>query len=255
MGRTILLKRDESIQTITLNEPESLNALSLRMRIELDDALHEAERDDGIRVIVLTGQGRAFCAGGDIRSIAKGFTPAEGRARMRGVQNIVKRINGMPKIVIAAVNGPAIGAGCNLALACDFIIAAEEATFTEPFGRLGLVPDLGGLYFLTRRVGMVKAKELVFTWQTLNGREAANIGLVNRVVPLSELVVEAKKMAEQLVKGPALANGLAKTIINKSFESTLEQLLEEEAYAQTLCFMSQDFKEGVGAFLEKKRLK
>lgn len=253
MEKTIMLKRDGNLLTITLNIPETLNALNLRMREELYTVLLEAEKDDEIRVIVLTGQGRGFCSGGDIKGMNKEFTPAEGRARMQGVHNLLRCINRMDKFVIAAVNGPAIGAGCNLALACDFIIAAEEATFAQPFGRIGLIPDLGGLYFLPRRVGMAKAKELIYTWQTLDGREAERIGLVNRVVPLSELFVEVNKFANQLLRGPILANGLAKRIINRSFESTLDQVLEEEAYAQALCFMSPDFKEGVRAFLEKRR--
>jgi len=253
MESSIKLKKDESILTITLNIPEKLNNLNLVMREELYMALLEAEKDEDVRVIVITGEGRGFCSGGDISSMDKEFTPAEGRARMLSVHRLIRCIYRMNKFVIAAVNGPAVGAGCNLALACDFIIAAEEATFAEPFGRLGLIPDLGGLYFLPRRVGMAKAKELIFTWQTLNGHEAERIGLVNRVVPLSELFVEVKKLAHKLLRGSALANGLSKIIINKSFESTLDQVLEEEAYAQALCFMSEDFKEGVRAFLEKRR--
>ncbi|KJS46744.1 MAG: hypothetical protein VR66_23680 [Peptococcaceae bacterium BRH_c23] len=236
-----------------MNIPESLNALNINMREEMLEALLAAEKDDEVRVVVITGRGRAFCSGGDIKAMNKEFTPAEGRARMQKVGRLIKCINGMNKLVIAAVNGPAIGAGCNLALACDFIIAAEEATFGQPFGRLGLVPDLGGLYYLPRRVGLAKAKELIFTWQIIDAREAERIGLVNWVVPLSDLDTEVKKLAEKLVKGPALANGLAKGIINRSLESTLDQILEEEAYAQGLCFMSQDFQEGVRAFLEKRK--
>lgn len=252
MQKSVLVNKEEGILTLTLNKPEILNALDLNMREELLIALLDAAQDADTRVIILTGQGKAFCAGGDINSMGKDFAPGEGRARMQKVQKIIKAITGMDKIVVAAVNGVAAGAGCSLALACDFILAAEKAKFMATFGRVGLIPDLGSLYFLPRLIGLQKAKELIFTWRVLDAREAERIGLINRVVPLENLSAEAKKLAVQLAAGPFLANGLAKAIINKSLESTLDQILEDEAAAQDICFRTPDHKEGVCAFFEKR---
>lgn len=251
--KTVLVDREERVLTITLNSPETYNALSMQMREELLDALVGAMRDADTRVVVITGKGKSFCSGGDISTMRKDFVPGEGRARLRNVHRIVRAITGMDKLVIAAVNGPAIGAGCNIALACDFILAAEEAKFGQPFGRIGLIPDMGGLYFLARLVGPLKAKELVFTWRTIDAGEADRMGLVNRVAPLEKLYAEVRELAAQLAAGPAMANALTKAIINKSMESTLEQILEEEAMAQDLCFLTPDHKEGVSAFFEKRK--
>lgn len=253
MEKSVLISKEEGILTITLNKPKSLNALDFELREDLFDVLYNAARDDEVRVLVITGNGKAFCAGGDLKTMGKDFAPGEGRVRMQNIQRITKVITGMDKLVIAAVNGPAAGAGCNLALSCDFIIAAEEAKFVEPFGKVGLIPDMGGLYFLPRLVGLLKAKELVFTWQSIDAREAEKIGMVTRVVPLENLYSEVKKLADQLVRGPALANGLTKSIINKSLQSTLDQVLELEANAQDMCLMSSDHKEGVRAFIEKRK--
>ena len=253
MEKSVLISKEEDILTITLNKPQSLNALDLEIREELLVALNESARDDEVRVLVITGQGRAFCAGGDLSTMGRDFAPGEGRTRLQNIQRITRAITSMDKLVIAAVNGPAAGAGCNLALSCDFIIAAEEAKFVEPFGKVGLVPDLGGLYFLPRLVGLLKAKEMVFTWKTIDAREAEKIGMVNRVVPLEKLYSEVKKLADQLVRGTAPANGLTKSIINKSLQSTLDQVLELEANAQDMCLMSSDHKEGVRAFIEKRK--
>jgi len=255
MEKSVLVTKEEKITTITLNRPETYNALSMELREELLDALTAAAQDDGTRVVVITGKGKAFCSGGDIRTMQKDFVPGEGRARLRNIQRITRAITGMDKLVIAAVNGPAVGAGCNLALACDFVLAADEAKFGQPFGRIGLVPDMGGLYFLPRAVGMLKAKELVFTWRIIDAGEAAQIGMVNRLVPLKNLYAEVKQLAGQLAAGPFLANALTKSIINKSLYSTLDQVLEEEACAQDMCFTTQDFKEGVKAFFERKKPK
>ncbi len=253
METSVLVTREGKITTIALNSPETYNALSMAMREELLAALVGAAQDADTRVVVITGKGKAFCSGGDINTMRKEFVPGEGRARLRNIHRIVRAITGMDKLVIAAVNGPAIGAGCNLALACDFVLAAEEAKFGQPFGRIGLVPDMGGLYFLPRLVGLLKAKELVFTWRIIDAREAAQIGIVNRVVPLENLYAEVMDLAAELAAGPAMANALTKALINKSLCSTLDQVLEEEACAQDMCFLSQDFKEGVRAFFEKKK--
>lgn len=253
MEKSVLVDREGKILVITLNRPEKYNALSMEMRADLLDALLEAEKDPGARVVVITGKGKAFCSGGDIGSMRGDLAPGEGRERLRNIQKIVRVITGMDKLVIAAVNGPAVGAGCNLALACDLILAAEGARFGQPFGKIGLVPDMGGLYFLPRLVGLAKARELVFTWRIIEAGEAERIGLVNRVVPAEKLRAEVEELAGQLSRGPALANALTKAIINRSPQGTLDQVLEEEAAAQDICFRSADFKEGVRAFFEKRK--
>lgn len=252
MKKSVLVTNEEKITTIALNRPETYNALSMEMREELLDALTGAAQDDGTRVVVITGKGNAFCAGGDINTMKKDFVPGEERVRLRNTQRILRAITDMDKLVIAAVNGQALGAGCNLALACDLVVAAEDAKFGQTFGLFGLVPDMGGMYFLPRLVGLQKAKELVFTWRILKACEAAQMGMVNRVVPLENLYAEVKELAGRLADGPFLANALTKSIINKSLYSTLDQVLEDEACAQDMCFLSQDFKEAVQAFLKKE---
>lgn len=200
----------------------------------------------------MTGSGRAFCAGGDISTMQAGAGPFAGRERLKKVHGIITGLLRMEKPVIAAVNGYAVGAGCNLALACDIIIAAESAKFGQAFVNIGLVTDMGGAYLLPRAVGLHKAKELCFTGQNIEAREAERIGLVNRVVPDAELESTVKALAGKLAKAPTKAIALAKELLNKSFETNLYALLEFESFAQSTAFQTEDFKEGAAAFLEKR---
>lgn len=252
MPETILVERGQGIAVVTLNRPDTLNALDLTMREELLVALQELNADDQVGAIIIQGQGRAFCAGGDINTMGD-FQPNEGRKRMHNIQRLVRILMQMEKPVIAAVRGYAVGAGMNLALACDLVIASEGSKFCQSFLKIGLIPDCGGHYLLPRRVGVARAKELMFFAKTITAEEAMQFGIVNRVVPEGELLETAKQMAEELAQGPRVAIGLCKMLLNKSFDTDLDTALELEAHGQDLCLMSTDFKEGKTAFMEKRK--
>ncbi|KKM10099.1 hypothetical protein SY88_15785 [Clostridiales bacterium PH28_bin88] len=239
---------------LVLNEPETLNALSVQVRNDLDRALDLVTREPGIRVAVIKGAGRAFCAGGDLRAMGQeNVDVAHWRNRiLTGINVIIQKIVGMEKPVLAAVHGFAVGAGCCLAMACDLIIAEESARFGVSFNRVGLIPDGGGTFFLPRLVGLPKAKELVFTGRVITAGEAERIGLVNRVVPDGQLAGEAEKLALEIAAGPAAALGMAKKLLNQGAVSDLAGALEREAFAQSHCMALPDHKEGVAAFFAKR---
>jgi len=246
---------ESGIVTITLNRPEKLNAFAGHMRRDLAEALEQAGSDRDVRVVVITGAGRAFSAGGDVGSMAELMEreDAEEFARLLGAaRRVVTTIRQMTKPVIAAINGPASGAGCNLALACDLRLAAASATFTQSFVRVGLHPDWGGTYFLPRLVSPNKACELFFLGDAIDAPEALRLGLVNRVVPDDELAGETQKMAARLRNAPPDAIAMAKQAVYMGQSETLERMLQYETDAQLRCFESQDGKEGVRAFLEKR---
>jgi len=251
MYQTLLVERIEGVLKITLNKPETLNALDMVMREELHDLLLEASTDDEVKAVVITGAGRAFCSGGDIGTMGT-FKPGEGRRRIQKVQRITRVIWNMEKPVIAAVNGACAGAGMNLAMSCDFILASDKSKFLEAFIKIGLIPDLGGFYLLPRRIGIANAKDLIMTGRTIDAQEALNMGVVNKIVPGEELMDEAMKMATKFAKGPTRALGLAKMLLNRSFETDLDASYADEAYAQDLCMVSDDFQEGLASFREKR---
>lgn len=253
MGYTsILVERADGIATITLNRPQARNALDIPMRGELGAALDELEADSAVRVVILTGAGGHFSAGGDVKSMARRHTAAEGRARVEMLNRFVIRLFEFPKPTLAMVEGFAVGAGCNIALACDMVVASDQARFGEVFARIGLVPDGGGTWFLPRLVGLAKAKELVFSADIIDAAEALRIGLVNRVVPAGELVAATRTLAARVATGPPGALGLAKALLNRSATVDLATALGFEAYAQAQAITSEDHSEGVRAFLEKR---
>ena len=194
-----------------------------------------------------------FSAGGDLGRLLQGFELLEGRRYLKEGYAHLLELARVPKPVIAAVNGYAVGAGFSLAMLCDIILAAETAKFGQAFIKVGAVPDCGALYFLPRLVGLARAKELVFTGDNIDAAEAQRIGIANRVFLVDELLDEALKMGQQLAEGPAVALAQAKEILNKSFDLNLEEVMELEIYAQSLCFQTEDHKEGVLAFLEKRK--
>lgn len=251
---SILLTRDDSgVAVITLNRPEALNALNNQLRAELAVAIAEVRDDVGVRALVVTGAGRAFCAGGDLKWMVENRpTTVQVYDRMRTLHRWLTALVTMDKPTVAAVNGVAAGAGVNLALACDLVIASETARFSQAFVRIGLVPDAGGFYFLPRRIGLARAKELVFTGKEVEAREAERIGLINRAVPADHVMPEALELARQLAQGPTRALAMAKGILNRSFNLSLEELLELEAYAQSIAFGTEDHREGLQAFIEKR---
>ncbi|NPV26058.1 MAG: enoyl-CoA hydratase/isomerase family protein [Firmicutes bacterium] len=255
MYSTILVKRTEGIGLLTLNRPDALNALNLLMREEIRLALEELGKDDEVRVVVITGAGRAFCAGGDVKEQTGGFDASSGRERIRNLDRLLMTMVNLEKPIICAVNGVATGAGCNLVLAADLIVAAEEARFSEIFIQIGLIPDFGGMYFLPRLVGLPRAKEMVFTGQMLTAREAKEMGLINRVVPRAELEPVVFELARDIARKSPTAIRLAKSILNRSLSCDLPTLLELEAFAQGICFQSEEHRELLREFLAKRREK
>ncbi|MDR0390060.1 MAG: enoyl-CoA hydratase [Spirochaetaceae bacterium] len=236
---------------VKLNNPDSLNALSAGIKADLIEFFLEVKNEDTIRAVVLTGAGKAFCAGGDLKA-EPASSPAEGRRRIKKLHELVRCIQNLEKPVIAAVNGFAVGAGMNLALACDIIIASEDAKFSEIFTNVGLIPDAGGLFFLPQLIGPMRAKELCFTARRINAEEAEHLGLVNKVVPREKLIEEAMEMAKNISRGPMVSIAYIKRLINKSAEWDLDTLLEAESFAQGICMNTRDAGEGVNAFKEKR---
>ncbi len=243
-----------SIALITLNRPASRNALNRRLAEELLELLRRCAGEE-VRAVLITGAGKAFSAGGDLLELWGGIE-GEGEDLDVILQETyhppILRLIGLPKPVIAAVNGPAVGAGCDLALACDLRLASEEARFGEVFSRVGLAPDCGGSYLLPRLVGVGKALELIFTGEIIDAAEALRIGLVNRVVPAAKLMEESLEVARALAEGPTLALGLAKRNVWQGLGLGLEAALAREAEAQGRLARTSDFREGVAAFREKR---
>jgi 2-(1,2-epoxy-1,2-dihydrophenyl)acetyl-CoA isomerase len=249
---TILVDRAGGVATVTLNRPEARNAIDVRMREELVGAFDELEADETVRAIILTGAGGHFSAGGDVKSMVKRHTAADGRARVESLNRFVLRLFNFPKPTLAMVDGFAVGAGCNIALGCDLVIASDRARFGEVFAKIGLVPDGGGTWLLPRLVGLAKAKELVFTADIIDAAEALRIGLVNRVVPAAELEATSRALAARIAAGPPGTLGLAKSLLNRGTSTDLAAALELEAFAQGQAISSEDHAEGVRAFLEKR---
>lgn len=253
MEKSVLAEKKGEVTVITLNVPQKLNSLEKKVRIELKSALAQFQNDETSRVAILTGRGKAFSAGGALEELKEGMDAVTGVSLMADYGEIVTAIANLEKPVIAAVNGIAVGAGLSLALACDMVIASSGAVFAAVFSKVGLVPDMGATYYLPRAVGMHRAKELIFTSRTIKTDEAWRMGIVNQVVNPDELDKRACELAQQLAEGPGLAFGLAKRILARSLESNLQDMLQYETYAQSICFESQDHKEGVRAFYEKRQ--
>jgi enoyl-CoA hydratase/carnithine racemase len=255
MYEHILVSESEGITTITLNRPEKLNAFIGHMRRDLAEALEHAGSDRAVKVVVVTGAGRAFCSGGDIGFMAELMDRGDSDefARILGAgRRVILAIRSMTKPVIAAINGPAAGAGLNLALACDLRIAASNATFTQSFVKVGLHPDWGGTYFLPRLVPPNKACELFFLGDSIDAAEALRLNLVNQVVAPEELENATLQLAERLRATPPIAIAAVKQAIYMSGESSLDEMMRYETESQLRCFQSEDGHEGVRAFFEKR---
>jgi enoyl-CoA hydratase/carnithine racemase len=255
MSDPVLVGQSEGVRTLTLNRPEALNALTVEAMGALADRLEEAAADPATRAVVITGAGSAFSAGGDVAFLQE--LPALPPARVREIvygtfQRVPRLIRSMDKPVIAAVNGAAVGAGCEIAVACDFRIASERARFGEVWINLGCVPALGGMFLLPRIVGLAKATELVMTGEVIDAREALRIGLVNKVVMPPDLVRAAEELGQRLARGPARALAAAKAALNRGLASTFSAELETTVAQQILCFATRDFAEGVRALAEKR---
>src|SRR5437764_5077262 len=256
MYQTIVLSTADSIATIKLNRPEKLNAFGGPMREEILDALDKIAADEHIRAVIVTGEGRAFSAGGDIPHL-KHLRDNTDETGFRNIiaygQKITRTLRSLGKPVIAAVNGPCAGAGLSFALGCDIRIASDKATFGPTFALMGLHPDWGGSWFLPKLVGSAKACELVFTGSMISASEAGRIGLVNRVVPPADLMPQVMELAAKIAKNPPGVLRLAKESIYRSLSSDLETAFARESAVQLECFHSEDFLEGVTAFTEKRK--
>ncbi len=249
---TVLLQVENTIATITLNRPEALNSFNDIMADDLLTALHAAASDSTIRSVVLTGKGKAFCAGGDLGHLSSITSPQAARNFISSVGRLTYEIMNMEKPVIAMVNGVAAGAGFNLALACDIIFCAKSARFAQSFAKVGLVPDCGGMYLLPRLVGLHKAKELMFTGDIIDAETAFNLGIVNKIMEDDNLSQAVYQFAARMANSPTTALGLMKRILNRSDTLDLTTVLEFEADLQALCMQTADHKEGVAAFREKR---
>jgi 2-(1,2-epoxy-1,2-dihydrophenyl)acetyl-CoA isomerase len=249
---TLILDQAGPIGTITLNRPEARNALDFTMRHELLMALDEIEANPTVRVVILTGAGGHFCAGGDVKNMRQRQTASEGRARVELLNRAVLRLVNFPLPTIAMVDGYAVGAGSNLALCCDLIVAADRAKFGELFCKIGLAVDGGGTWLLPRLVGMARAKELIFTGDIIDAADALRIGLVNRVVHAADLASTTRELAEKIAAGPPLALRLDKQSLNRAASSDLAAALDVEALSQGLAIASDDHREGVAAFFDKR---
>lgn len=253
---TVKHELQDGVATVTMNRPEALNALSLQLTKDLLAAIEKATAD-GARAVILTGEGRAFCSGGDLREM-QSMWQKEGRIEafledpLKVLHDVIRLIRETPIPFIAAVQGVCAGAGTNFALACDLVIAAENATFNEAFVRIGLSPDCGGSFFLPRAIGEKLAAEMFMTGGTIDANRAAQIGMINRVVSAESLMNETLAMAKKLALAPTGSIGRIKQMLNASFSNNLSQQLDLEHKLQIESGKGNDFKEGVTAFFEKR---
>ncbi|SRR5712691_361850 len=257
-GPVILEAKHEGIATLVMNRPDRLNALNHELAMAVNDALGRIAKDSSVNVVVITGAGRAFCAGGDLGALGKGHKTGathELEPILRAGMQMVLKMRTMPQPVIAAVNGAAAGAGMNIALAADIRIAAEEATFGQNFSKVGLFPDYGGMYFLPQLVGPSKAAELFYTGDMIDAKTALALGIVNQVVPAAQLEATVRTLAERIGQGPSLPIRAVKKALFASDEKELAQALDNEVREQVRCYMSDDCREGIRAFFEKRQPK
>ncbi|MFI5446277.1 enoyl-CoA hydratase/isomerase family protein [Polaromonas sp. UC242_47] len=251
------LQVQSGIATLCFNRPEKRNAMSDDMRTEFIVALEHVANDKSIRALVLTGNGKGFSAGGDVAGMERrmqapiGEVGFNGWSRQQRVHHTVSLLHTMPKPTIAAVNGAASGLGADTALSCDFIIASEAASFTWSYINRGLIPDGGGMYFLPRRVGLAKAKELIFSGRKVNADEALRLGIADRMSSAETLLADAQAWATELSQGSATALALGKTILNQTFELSANQVFAQGSQAQGICYTSSEHRDAVMAFLNK----
>jgi 2-(1,2-epoxy-1,2-dihydrophenyl)acetyl-CoA isomerase len=253
MYNTILLEKANGVGTITLNRPDVYNAINDEISFELQAALKDVTKDPEVRVVVFTASGeKAFCSGQDLKA-DRGEEINFQKSLKQRYNPIVKLMRNMPKPIICRLNGVAAGAGCSFALASDIIVAADHSSLIEVFVNIGLVLDSGSSYFLPRLVGTQKAFELATTGRKVKAKEALELGMVSKVVPLADLDAAVKEYTDFYATAPTKAIGLMKKMLNKSGNANLEEMLEYEMYAQTIAGASKDYKEGVTAFKEKRR--
>ena len=255
---SLLFTVENGVGWLRLNRPEARNAMNADMRQRYLDALQRCGEDPAVRAVVLTGTGKGFCTGADLSGsraatgAAEPPHPGATREAMRPSQCVIRALWDLEKPVVAGVNGVAAGLGAHLAYACDLVVAADDARFIEVFVRRGIALDAGGGFLLPRHVGLHKAKELVFFGDDLTAEGAERLGLVNKVVPAAELEKTVREWAERLAAGPTFAIGLSKRLLNHSLAADLDTLFAEEAFTQALVANSEDMREGIRSFMEKR---
>jgi 2-(1,2-epoxy-1,2-dihydrophenyl)acetyl-CoA isomerase len=249
----ILFEIKNQVATLTLNRPEKYHSFVREMALDLQEKLEICKNDNNIRAIVITGTGKAFCAGQDLSEATDPNGPELQKIVNEHYNPIIRQIRNIEKPIIAAVNGVAAGAGASIALCCDIVIAKESAVFVQAFSKIGLVPDSGATFFLPRLIGFQKATALMMNADPITAKEAEKLGMIYKVVEESKFEDEIQSFSEKLAKMPTKGIGLTKKLLNQSINNSLEQQLNEEEIAQTIAGKTNDYKEGVSAFLEKRK--
>ncbi|MBK8954872.1 MAG: enoyl-CoA hydratase/isomerase family protein [Saprospiraceae bacterium] len=250
---SIELKIKAGLAIVTLTRPEVFNSFNREMALALLDVLDKLDLDNSVRCILLTGSGKAFCAGQDLQEVMDPEGPGLEKILNEHYNPIIKKLRTVSKPVVAAVNGVAAGAGANIALACDVVVASENAGFIQAFSKIGLIPDSGGTFFLPRLVGWQRASALMLTGDRIMAQEAQQMGMIYKVFPDENFLEEAVSLAEKLCQMPTTALYQTRRLLNFSFSNNLDQQLEQELELQILCGGSYDYQEGVSAFIEKRK--
>lgn len=253
MSNTVLLTKENGVAYLTLNRPEKYNSFNREMALALQAHLDDCEKDDSVRCIYLTGAGKGFCAGQDLAEAGDPSTVDFDKIISEHYNPVIRRFRNIEKPVIAAVNGVAAGAGANIALACDIVLASASASFIQAFIKIGLIPDSGGTFFLPRLVGMQRAAALMMSGEKVGAEEAAAMGMIYRAYPDDSFEAESKKYAEMLAALPTRGIGLTKRLLNKAYDNSLTEQLQMEKEIQMEAGETNDFAEGVNAFLEKRK--
>jgi len=254
MNNSILIKIENQVAYITLNRPEVFNSFNREMALSLQSILDECEHNNEVRSIVITGNGKAFCAGQDLKEVTSPeLNPGFKKILEEHYNPIITRIRSINKPIIGAVNGVAAGAGANIALSCDLVVASDKASFIQAFSKIGLIPDSGGTFFLPRLIGFQKATALMMLGDKVSAEEAEELGMIFKVISSENFNEEVEKLAVKLANMPTKALGFIKELLNKSITSTLEEQLELEGKLQIEAAQSEDYSEGVQAFMEKRK--
>ena len=254
MNNSILIKIENQVAYITLNRPDVFNSFNREMALSLQSILDDCEHNNEVRSIVITGNGKAFCAGQDLKEVTSPeLNPGFKKILEEHYNPIITRIRAINKPIIAAVNGVAAGAGANIALSCDLVVASNKASFIQAFSKIGLIPDSGGSFFLPRLIGFQKAAALMMLGDKVTAEEAEELGMIFKVISSESFNEEVEKLAVKLANMPTKALGLIKELLSKSMTNTLEQQLELEGKLQIKAALSEDYTEGVNAFMEKRK--
>ena len=254
MNNSILIKTENQVAYITLNRPDVFNSFNREMALLLQSILDDCEYNNEVRSIVITGNGKAFCAGQDLKEVTSSeLNPGFKKILEEHYNPIITRIRSIHKPIVAAVNGVAAGAGANIALSCDLVVASNKASFIQAFSKIGLIPDSGGTFFLPRLIGFQKATALMMLGDKVTAEEAEELGMIFKVISSESFNEEVEKLAVKLANMPTKALGLIKELLNKSITNTLEQQLELEGKLQIEAALSEDYTEGVNAFMEKRK--